>query len=89
MEKADGNGLFILIKSNGSKLWRMKYKFAKKHQELALGKHPSVSLADARKATEEARALLIHGINPAEVKRERKLASAKESTLFYDVALKW
>jgi integrase len=89
IKKADGNGLFILVKSNGSKLWRMRYKFAKKYQELSLGKFPAVSLADARKATEQARALIVQGINPAEVKRERKIASAKEDDLFYDVALAW
>jgi integrase len=89
IKKADGNGLFILVKSNGSKLWRMKYKFAKKHQELALGKYPSVTLSDARKSTEEARSLLIQGINPAEMRRERKITSVKEDALFYQVAIAW
>jgi integrase len=89
IKKADGNGLFILVKSNGSKLWRMRYKFAKKHQELSLGKFPAVSLSEARKATEEARSLLVQGLNPTEVKRERKIASAKKDASFYDVALAW
>jgi integrase len=89
IKKADGNGLFILVKSNGSKLWRMRYKYAKKYQELSLGKFPAVTLAGARKATEEARSLLVQGINPVEVKRERKKASLRERALFSEVALAW
>ncbi len=89
IKKADGNGLFILVKSNGSKLWRMRYKYAKKYQELSLGKYPAITLADARKATEEARSLLVQGINPVEVKRERKKAYLREEALFSDVALLW
>jgi integrase len=89
IKKADGNGLFILVKSNGSKLWRMRYKYAKKCQELSLGKYPATTLADARKATEKARSLLVQGINPAEVKRERKKAYLRDEALFSDVALLW
>jgi integrase len=89
IKKADGNGLFILVKNNGSKFWRMRFKYAKKHQELSLGKYPAVTLADARKATKEARSLLVQNINPVEVKRERKTAFLKESALFSEVALSW
>tara|TARA_B110000902_G_C14222889_1_gene555869 strand:+ start:179 stop:316 length:138 start_codon:yes stop_codon:yes gene_type:complete len=39
---------------------------------MALGKYPSISLSQARKLAEEARASLIHGINPMDERRERK-----------------
>ena len=41
-KKSDGNGLYLIIKSSGSKLWRLRYKFAGKHQELALGQYPTI-----------------------------------------------
>jgi len=44
IKKSDGNGLYLLVKINGSKLWRMRYRFNGKHQELALGKYPTIPL---------------------------------------------
>ena len=58
-KKSDGNGLFLLIKSNGSKLWRMRYQFNNKSQELALGKYPAIPLSEARSMAAQARAQLI------------------------------
>lgn len=46
--------------------------YAGKYQEMALGKYPSISLSEARKLAEEARASLIHGVNPMDERRERK-----------------
>ena len=71
-KKSDGNGLFLLIKSNQSKLWRFRYKFAGKYQEMALGKYPLISLSEAREATKNARILLTKGINPMENRRQNK-----------------
>ncbi len=53
----------------------MRFKYANKHQELALGKYPTVSLHEARKMVDEARILLAKGINPSEEKREKKRAA--------------
>ena len=44
----DGDGLYLLIKPSGSRLWRMKYRYAGKEKLLSLGKYPSVSLKEAR-----------------------------------------
>ena len=38
IKKFDIKYLFLLAKSNDSKLWRLRYKYAGKHQEMALGK---------------------------------------------------
>ena len=75
IKKSDGNGLFLLVKNNNSKLWRLRYKYANKHQEMALGKYPTVSLHEARKMAEEAHLLLVQGINPMEERKKRKKAS--------------
>ena len=44
----DGNSLHLLVKPNGSKLWRFRYRFAGKPNMLGLGSFPEISLADAR-----------------------------------------
>lgn len=89
IKKFDENGLFLLIKNNGSKLWRFRFKFALKSEELALGKYPLISLAEARDLTVDARKLLAQGINPAEERRERKKSRNPQDKAFKQVALKW
>lgn len=41
---ADGGGLYLLIKPNGGKYWRLKYRVAGKEKLLALGVYPEVTL---------------------------------------------
>ncbi len=90
IKRSDGNNLFLLVKRTGSKLWRLRFRHAGKYQEMALGKYPSVSLSEARKLAEEARASLIHGINPMDERRERKrIQTTSKDKLFGTIALKW
>jgi integrase len=90
IKKSDGNNLFLLVTKGGSKLWRFRYKHAGKHQEMALGKYPAVSLSEARKLAEEANAALIHGFNPMDERRERKRKKEmSKETFFETIALKW
>jgi hypothetical protein len=58
---ADGFGMFLLVKPNGSRLWRLKYRFAGKEKLLALGSYPQVSLKRARDYRDAARLLLKGG----------------------------
>ena len=88
IKEFDGNGLFLLIKNNNSKLWRFRFKYAGKHQEMAFGKYPLISLNQARKMADEARLFLIQGINPMSERRERKRASNPEDRAFGIIALK-
>jgi integrase len=62
---ADGGGLFLLVRPNGAKLWRWKFRLAGKENLFAVGIFPAVGLADARHARAVARALVDKGINPA------------------------
>ncbi len=67
-KKADGDGLFLLVKPSG-KYWRMDYRFADKRNTLALGGYPAVSLKEARKRRDDARALLAKDLDPSAQKR--------------------
>ena len=51
----DGGGLFLLIKPNGSKLWRLKYRFGGTEKLIDLGTYPQTTLADARQRRTKAR----------------------------------
>lgn len=73
---SDGHGLYLHVMPAG-RYWRLAYRFAGKQKTLALGVYPVVSLADARRAREDARTLLARGIDPAVVKRAQKLAAQK------------
>ena len=76
---SDGDGLFVLVKKSGSKLWRMAYRFDGKQKTLSFGKYPQVSLAMARERRLEAKRLLADGFDPMAKKHEEKLADAEVS----------
>jgi hypothetical protein len=42
----DEKGLYLLVSTSGSKLWRLKYRFAGKEKKLALGAYPEISLKE-------------------------------------------
>lgn len=46
---------------NGSRYWRLKYRYADKEKVLALGVYPKLTVAIARERAEEARALMGDG----------------------------
>ncbi len=78
---SDGGGLFLLVNPNGSRLWRLAYRFGGRQKALALGSYPATTLADAREARRKAKGLLEAGTDPGEDKKERKVAvkAAKEA----------
>ena len=45
---SDGDGLTLIIKPNGTKLWWLRYRFDNKAKTLSLGIYPVVSLKEAR-----------------------------------------
>jgi integrase len=83
----DGEGLFLLVKPNGSKLWQQKYHFMGKERLLSHGKYPVVSLAKARTKREEAKRHLDDDKDPATEKRLEELeAKVASRTSFLLVA---
>lgn len=45
----------MLVHPNGSKYWRLKYRYAGREKMLALGVYPGVTLAKARGKRDDAR----------------------------------
>ncbi|WP_202307777.1 tyrosine-type recombinase/integrase [Dryocola clanedunensis] len=69
---SDGGGLFLLVNTNGSRYWRLKYRVSGKEKLLSIGVYPAVSLADARAKREEARRLIAAGGDPSLEKQQQK-----------------
>jgi integrase len=83
----DSGGLFIIVSPGGGRLWRFKYEFNGKAQQLSLGRYPDVGLKEARDKRDEARKLLAAGKSPgAERKREAVIAQIAAANTFKAVA---
>jgi hypothetical protein len=63
---ADGGGLYLLVKLNGSKLWRYDCNIKGNRKTLSLGEYPIVSLLDARNKHEKAREDISKGLDPSQ-----------------------
>lgn len=68
----DGGGLFMLVKTNGGKLWRLKYNFEGKEKLLSLGTYPTTSLLEARAKRDEHKREIAKGIDPSAERKEIK-----------------
>ncbi|MEP4548444.1 MAG: tyrosine-type recombinase/integrase [Saccharospirillum sp.] len=87
---SDEHGLRLLIKPNGAKYWRLKYRFAGKQKTLAVGVYPKVTLKQARLQVLEAKRKIATGIDPSQERIQAKLGigQANENTL-ERVAREW
>ena len=85
----DGGGLFLLVTPTGGKLWRLKYRFGGIEKLLVLGAYPQTSLADARQKRDQARALMLNGVDPRDIKKAQKAAGAQENETFEVIAREW
>lgn len=75
------------VAPRGSKLWRYKYRVHGREKRLALGKYPNVSLGEARKQRDLARAKLHEGIDPSfERKRQKLISKISSATTFAPIA---
>lgn len=87
---SDEKGLFILINPNGSKYWRMKYRFDGKEKKLCFGVYPEISLKEARERRDDARKLIANGIDPGEAKKAHKAAKQEQAANSFEVvAREW
>jgi integrase len=86
----DGGGLFLDVRANGSRYWRMAYRFAGRERLLALGVYPEVSLSEARRRRNDARSLLRNGTDPLAAKTERKTEDRRiAEAAFPKIATTW
>lgn len=85
---SDAGGLFLEIRPNGAKYWRLAYRFGGKQKLLALGVYPDVSLVAAREKREVAKKQLASGIDPSDNRKAVKAVQSGEGS-FEFVAREW
>lgn len=83
---AHGEGLFVLVKANGSKLWQMKYRYRGKEKLLSFGAYPKVGISAARELKRIAKGALTEGKDPMVHKPGRDYSAEKT---FRVVATSW
>ena len=90
---ADGNGLQVLIKPNGTKLWQFVFKSPtlQKRRKTTLGNYPiPTSLKAAREKRKEYLDLLIEGIDPIDYTRnEKEKVTIDKDGMFKSVMNEW
>lgn len=69
---ADGGGLFLEVRPNGSKFWRYAYRIAGKPNLYAIGRYPEDTLQAARAEHARARALVKEGKHPAQERARQR-----------------
>jgi len=87
---SDEKGLYLEVAPNGSKYWRMKFRFAGKEKRLAIGVYPETSLKEARDKRDEARKMLQTGIDPSAAKKAAKeRLKLNHENSFEAITLEW
>lgn len=95
--KADGNGLQLLVKTDGRKIWEIRYTVNGKAKKTTLGTYPTVTLAKARAMRDEYKSKSFEGIDPIdERKKAKEIIAEKEAEnqamsegQFHKVAYGW
>lgn len=94
----DGDGLFLLVKTSGKKLWRFRYQRpgSSSRTNLSLGSYPALTLAAARQIRDQYLATLAQGMDPQqqqEQEQEQEQASEQRQieldSIFSTVAANW
>lgn len=82
----DGRGLYLIVRPNGARWWRFKYRVDGREKLLALGRYPEVALRDARQRCDDARRQVANSIDPGARRKAEKIARAES---FEAVAREW
>lgn len=86
----DGGGLFLLVHPNGSKYWRLNYRYQGKQKTIALGafgkNKNQVTLAEARQLAQDIKKQIKDGIDPSEKRKQDKIENINA---FSNIAFEW
>lgn len=82
----DERGLFLLVKPNGARLWRLRYRIGNREKLISLGIYPDVPLKRAREKRDEGRRLVADEIDPSTERKDRRAAML---VTFEGVAQEW
>ncbi|WP_313354856.1 integrase domain-containing protein [Kosakonia cowanii] len=88
----DGDGLFLLVKTSGKKLWRFRYQrpVSGSRTNLSLGSYPALTLVAARQIRDQHLTTLAQGIDPQQ--QQEKASEQRQiemDSIFSTVAANW
>ena len=72
---SDGNGLQLLIKPDGKKIWEIRFTVDGKAKTTTAGSYPAVTLAQARIVRNEYKSKAANGIDPIQERKESKVVA--------------
>ena len=88
----DGDGLFLLVKTSGKKLWRFRYQrpVSNSRTNLSLCSYPALTLATARQIRDQYLATLAQGMDPQQQQEQASEQRQIElDSIFSTVASNW
>lgn len=92
----DGDGLFLLVKTSGKKLWRFRYQRPVRgsRTDLSLGSYPALTLAAARQIRDQYLATLAQGMDPQQQQEQEQEQASEQrqielDSIFSTVAANW
>lgn len=88
----DGDGLFLLVKTSGKKLWRFRYQRpgSSSRTNLSLGSYPALTLAAARQIRDQHLTTLAQGMDPQQQQEQASEQRQIElDSIFSTVAANW
>ncbi|MGR4051088.1 integrase domain-containing protein [Kosakonia cowanii] len=88
----DGDGLFLLVKTSGKKLWRFRYQRPGSYSRtnLSLGSYPALTLAAARQIRDQHLTTLAQGMDPQQQQEQASEQRKIElDSIFSTVAANW
>ncbi|MBJ5855984.1 integrase arm-type DNA-binding domain-containing protein, partial [Salmonella enterica subsp. enterica serovar Typhimurium] len=88
----DGDGLFLIVKTSGKKLWRFRYQRpgSGNRTNLSLGPYPALTLAAARQTRDQNLTTLAQGMDPQQQQEQvSEQHQIKLDSIFSTVAASW
>ena len=76
---ADGGGLYVQIRSTGTKSWVFRYMLNLRRREMGLGSLRAISLAQAREKAAACRRALATGLDPIDERDAQRVQRAAEA----------
>ncbi|WP_347919121.1 integrase arm-type DNA-binding domain-containing protein [Paracoccus marcusii] len=84
---ADGAGLWLVKEERARGKWVLRVTVHGRRREMGLGPFPAVTLAEARRLAEEARALVRAGTDPIKDRERKRREAERKLHLLHEVAL--
>ena len=85
----DGQGLSVVVRPNGTKLWLYRYRFGGKRKNMSFGTFPGVGLKAAREKRHGAEKLLDQGQDPVAAREAKRQEDEKLKHTFRVVGEEW